>query len=1779
MSYPRYTLESSSVVISCETSWALEETVALVVAIFDAWLRPQIEREFRNEQTALSASLIRRTEGLSGADVYELTFFPPRSTTPTARFIIRSVRDSSDLDHERRVAQQLSQTGSDWFASSLLEGDFPVKDCLVYRHVDDSIGAAARSLKEVIVDVLRSENERSLVTLTERLRALLAGITRTYEGVANHRREISWDDYFNRLRSRLPPDLVVDATERQVASRDDFLIVSDRSLAAPLDLSQLPDASLDAITQALDVVDTNSASWVATRVRPRNGQLRGPFLRLSRSDEQVWVRLTNEQRDALGELRRQQYALVFPIDGETVRSGSAQLEMLGFVGNAYLPYEELLAAGPPSGRIVCSLQHTDLHGGNVLDSGDRSKVIDLSSTDWDLPSAFLARLEFSIWECVTREFAPTTSHVKTLLNTIATSQTHLLEPTETTPSLPWYAFALGRIVAAIRSALSEDAQRLSRETVLAYCAQGLLFQRYSVENEASRREAFATVIGWWFDQLRQLGKGERPDFPNSSKSEAATSSSDTIVDPAPEVFSTFSAADSESPSGRLIGSESTFPTVASLWRLALASPGFSDLTQEAAETMEALARHHRLLDAPVTSFQLVLWNSRDEEPFQSDCHVILAAPTSTGKSTLAQMFLARPSIVNTERPCAVYIAPTRALAQARYRELHEAFAGCPHILEGLALVTGEDDSDNWRLPHGRFSIACMVYENANILFSRNRRLLQKIGCIVVDEMHMLNDLERGPTLEMALTKALLERTRIDSQASRVTHTDTLRVVAITTEQGADEAITRFLSVLDATSLQTSPPLLFRSGTRPIEVHHNLVLSAAGEQEYLLFPVVTFSGTDQRCLSKAELAEIDKRLHAVRKDEMGVPGTYPREEVRHRLTTFLVDRLSERPKGYLALVFVPGRAEAEEMAKRLRNALAKSRLPNGRQRFSTGRHRNLYRSLKPYLDRAEDQRMANVLRPLTSAGILVHHADIDKQLRLHIEDLCTSMGDEPSIVLFATETLSYGVNLAVNDVLLLGVEFNSQTRLRESTREMVAACAYHNMTGRAGRLGRSGDGPANVFVFVPDDQNPLSVVEHYYTGEDTVGSRLYVADDRARQLEEDNNPFRTLDRLIDRQGIESSGPCTNYSRLGVLDFTYPVVRTVLDGLRHLNIPTSGGMDGSARVAVEPHALDGLFGATLYGQSLVEPNNSKLREATLFRCGVERILDSCAKPPLQLVSVTESEPKLYSITDRGEAIIDTGTEVSTVEPVLRFMDLLYRAWRDIQGAASLPSELYLLALLTQREVYRGWIRYTPESNPRNIAAGWGIESAQSNRAAVARSFEEALSRIGVTEYVACAQELHSILASWDPIRGQDAAYNGGTIESIVRFFNGVVSWVMGDDQAHTFDLIEADGIDERLQVRMQGFRQFTELMSWKVLFLAKMLSTARGGEFAFGPEDQRQLLLLASRLRLGCTPEAIPLFWPRGSNIGRRGAEELLRRGASPGRILTVADPDGLVGPSTGLSPAVIRDLRHDLQRYAIAEFNDLSEEATAVPSIEARREAVNELWNKIGSAFAASIEDYRETPITPFTLNDSIRSALTEATETDGLAAASVLNPSAQNLLSAGFRVRLEVPAAFPGIIWHGERLTSVSPGRERFARTNILHFVAMQMRSDWTCRTGPGDFTLFAEWLSAQVTGARLVIIPIPWTPPADELPSDARLALERYWHNSGTVALMSPAAFAVMLTAIVRDWVTGEDLFTALPARREGSLYNVFAVRNAVDALHGTSVPQTIRDKLIPHFEADVWS
>jgi helicase len=123
--------------------------------------------------------------------------------------------------------------------------------------------------------------------------------------------------------------------------------------------------------------------------------------------------------------------------------------------------------------------------------------------------------------------------------------------------------------------------------------------------------------------------------------------------------------------------------------------------------------------------------------------VVLACPTASGKSLVAYLALLRA--VRAGRT-GLYLVPLRALAQEKYEELGR-FA--PLGLK-VGISTGDFDLSNEKLD--RLDVLVATSEKADGLLRRGSPWLSRLGVVVADEVHLLRDPERGPTLEVSLTR-------------------------------------------------------------------------------------------------------------------------------------------------------------------------------------------------------------------------------------------------------------------------------------------------------------------------------------------------------------------------------------------------------------------------------------------------------------------------------------------------------------------------------------------------------------------------------------------------------------------------------------------------------------------------------------------------------------------------------------------------------------------------------------------------------------------------------------------------------------------------------------------------------------------------------------------------------------------------------------------------------------------------------------------------------------------
>ena len=117
-------------------------------------------------------------------------------------------------------------------------------------------------------------------------------------------------------------------------------------------------------------------------------------------------------------------------------------------------------------------------------------------------------------------------------------------------------------------------------------------------------------------------------------------------------------------------------------------------------------------------------------------NVMAAIPTASGKTLIAQL-----AMLTATGP-GLYIVPLRALAT----EKHATFNELPGVDVGIA--TGDYDSPAAEL--AEHDIVVATSEKVDSAIRNGASWVDDIGCVVVDEVHLLGQTDRGPTLEVTL---------------------------------------------------------------------------------------------------------------------------------------------------------------------------------------------------------------------------------------------------------------------------------------------------------------------------------------------------------------------------------------------------------------------------------------------------------------------------------------------------------------------------------------------------------------------------------------------------------------------------------------------------------------------------------------------------------------------------------------------------------------------------------------------------------------------------------------------------------------------------------------------------------------------------------------------------------------------------------------------------------------------------------------------------------------------
>jgi superfamily II RNA helicase len=393
----------------------------------------------------------------------------------------------------------------------------------------------------------------------------------------------------------------------------------------------------------------------------------------------------------------------------------------------------------------------------------------------------------------------------------------------------------------------------------------------------------------------------------------------------------------------------------------------------------------------------------------ADHSVLVSAPTGSGKTLVAAYAIHRALGAGGK---AFYTTPLKALSNQKYGELVATY-GKDHV----GLLTG----DTAVRPDAPMVV--MTTEVLRNMLLAGSDLLSGLHTVVLDEVHFIQDPYRGGVWEEVLVLSPPE----------------VRFVCLSaTVNNATELGAWLRSVRGTTEV-----IVERH--RPIVLRHHFAAHRREDDETLLLPLLVNGKPGSEGL------RIDQ---AIRRSMQGRPpqwqsrGRGPRLPYRTPLRTELIAALQVEEM-LPAIVFIFSRAACDEAVRQVvRDGV----------RLTDGSERSTIRQIaERRVETLSDEDLGVLgydewLEGLES-GVASHHAGLVPVFRETVEE-CFAAGLLQ--VVFATETLSLGINMPARSVVI-----ERFTKYGGAGRATLTSGEYLQLTGRAGRRGLDEEGHAVV----------------------------------------------------------------------------------------------------------------------------------------------------------------------------------------------------------------------------------------------------------------------------------------------------------------------------------------------------------------------------------------------------------------------------------------------------------------------------------------------------------------------------------------------------------------------------------------------------------------------------------------------------------------------------------------------------------------------------------------------
>jgi helicase len=408
--------------------------------------------------------------------------------------------------------------------------------------------------------------------------------------------------------------------------------------------------------------------------------------------------------------------------------------------------------------------------------------------------------------------------------------------------------------------------------------------------------------------------------------------------------------------------------------------------------------------------------------------MVVASPTASGKTLIAEMAAIQRTVKEGEKT--VYIVPLKALASEKFQDFSERFED-----QNVQISVGDLDDSG-----GGFETADIVVvtsEKLDSLLRHNPSWIHEIGLVVVDEIHLLTSPNRGPTLEVTLTRL---RDLLDFQ-----------LLGLSATISNSEELAEWLD-----------SELVESSYRPVDLRHGILQQ--DEIEFIPddYTPESNGNTPSGFQKGSEIEQEDSDT-----EKVSVNNGYGKAVLNVAEDTLQKDKQ--------AIIFCNSRKGAEKNSDRLTNLTEPDLSRDEKEELEdyADRIRNVLGS-----PTSQCKRLAKNVRK----GAAFHHAGLLGEQRNLVEE---AFKKGLIRTVSATPTLAAGVNLPAYRVIIRDIK-----RYTGDGMDFIPVLEYEQMTGRAGRPEYDDHGEAITLAKKPGMRD--KILERYILGTaEHIQSKLAV----------------------------------------------------------------------------------------------------------------------------------------------------------------------------------------------------------------------------------------------------------------------------------------------------------------------------------------------------------------------------------------------------------------------------------------------------------------------------------------------------------------------------------------------------------------------------------------------------------------------------------------------------------------------------------------------------------------